>query len=52
VVEAYRAALTAHRDGLRRQAGGADGRFLHTASDDDLETSMLAALRAGVVRKA
>lgn len=52
VVQDYRQALAAHRDGLRAQARAAGGRFLHTLSSDDLERSMVAAMRAGVVRKA
>lgn len=51
LIQDYLRALAAHRDQLRRQAAGADGRFLHTASADGLESSMLAALRAGVVRR-
>lgn len=52
VVEDYLAKLAEHRDGLRRQATAAGGRFLHTSSDGDLRTWMTAAAAAGVVRRA
>jgi uncharacterized protein (DUF58 family) len=47
----YLRALAAHRDSLSRAGTGAGGRFLHSSSADDLETSMLTGLRAGVVRR-
>lgn len=52
LVQEYLAALAAHRDGLRRQAAGAQGRFLHTLSRDDLNGSVLAGLKAGVLTRA
>jgi uncharacterized protein (DUF58 family) len=52
LVREYVAALAEHRNGLRRQAAGASGRFLHTGSDDDLPTSVLAGLQAGVLGRA
>ncbi|MEO7518121.1 MAG: DUF58 domain-containing protein [Acidimicrobiales bacterium] len=51
VVADYVRALEALREDLQRQASAAGGRFLHTTSDEDLEASMLAALRAGVVKR-
>ncbi|HLQ60347.1 MAG TPA: DUF58 domain-containing protein [Candidatus Acidoferrales bacterium] len=51
LVQDYLQALQAHRERLRRAAGGAWGRFLHSGSQDDLEASMLAGLRAGVVTR-
>lgn len=47
----YQRALAAHRAGLLRAAQVSGGRLLCTSSADDLETSMLAALRAGLVRR-
>jgi len=47
----YQRALAAHRAGLARAAQSAGGRFLRSSSADDLETMMLAGLRAGVVRR-
>jgi hypothetical protein len=44
-------ALAAHRDRLTRASVGAGGRFLHTSSSDNLEAAMVAALRAGVVKR-
>ena len=51
VIHDYRRALAAHRAELTRQAGAAGGRFLHTRSDDHLETCMRTAIGAGVVRR-
>lgn len=48
----YLDALARHREGLRGQAAAVGGRFLHTLSSHDLQRSMVAAMRAGVVRKA
>ncbi len=48
----YQRALTAHRRGLIRAVQAAGGRFLHSASDDDLEGLVLTGLKAGVVRRA
>ena len=45
----YRRALSAHRAALLRSAQAVGGRFLHSSSADDLEATMLAGLRAGVV---
>lgn len=47
----YHRALAAHREELSRASRAAGGRFLHTTSGDDLEAAMLAALRAGLVRR-
>jgi uncharacterized protein (DUF58 family) len=47
----YLRALAAHRAALTRAVQAAGGRFLCSSSDDDLETMMLAGLRAGVVRR-
>jgi uncharacterized protein (DUF58 family) len=47
----YRRALAAHRDALTRAAQAARGRFVHSNSHETLETTMLAGLRAGVVRR-
>jgi len=52
VVQDYLRALDELRQKLANEAGAAGGRFLYTRSDDDLETSMRAGLRAGVVRRA
>jgi len=51
LVGEYQRALAAHRAGLVRAAQGSGGRFVSSSSADDLETSMLAALRAGLVRR-
>lgn len=45
----YRRALAAHRAALLRSVQAVGGRFLHSSSADDLEATMLAGLRAGVV---
>ncbi len=47
----YQRALAAHREVLARAALAAGGRFLHTDSADDLEATMLAGLRSGVLRR-
>ena len=47
----YRRALAAHRESLARAARGAAGRFLHSSSGENLEATMLAGLRAGVIRR-
>jgi len=47
----YRAALAGHRERLARAGRAAGGRFLHSRSSDDLEATLLAGLRAGVVRR-
>jgi uncharacterized protein (DUF58 family) len=47
----YRRALAEHRETLARAARGAAGRFLHSNSAEDLETTMLAGLRAGAIRR-
>ena len=47
----YRRALAEHREMLARAARGAAGRFLHSNSAEDLETTMLAGLRAGAIRR-
>lgn len=51
LVGEYQRALAAHRAGLARAAQVSGGRFLSSSSADDLETSMLAALRAGLVKR-
>ena len=51
LVGEYQRALAAHRAELTRASQAAGGRFLHSGSADDLEATMLAALRAGVVRR-
>jgi uncharacterized protein (DUF58 family) len=51
LVQEYVAALTAHRARLARAAEGAQGRFVHSASSNDLEATMLAGLEARVVRR-
>lgn len=48
----YQRALAAHRTMLARAAQAAGGRFVHSGSRDDLEATMLAGLRTGVVRRA
>lgn len=52
MVRQYLAALAEHRQGLRQQVGGANGRFLNTLSSHDLHESVLAGLHAGVLRRA
>jgi uncharacterized protein (DUF58 family) len=47
----YRKSLAAHREALRRAALAARGRFVHSSSQENLEATMLAGLRAGVVRR-
>jgi uncharacterized protein (DUF58 family) len=47
----YARALAAHRAALARAAEAAGGRFLRTSSADGIEASMLAGLRAGVLRR-
>jgi uncharacterized protein (DUF58 family) len=47
----YRRALGAHRHALTRAAQAARGRFLHSSSQENLEATMLAGLRAGVVKR-
>jgi uncharacterized protein (DUF58 family) len=51
LLEEYRERLERHREGLRRAARAAGGRFLASTSDLDLEATMAAGLRAGVVRR-
>ena len=51
LVQEYLQALAEHRDGLRRQAASAQGRFVHTSSADPLQVSMRAGSAAGVVRR-
>jgi uncharacterized protein (DUF58 family) len=51
LIEEYLAALAEHRERLTRAAAAAQGRFLHSRSDHDLEEMMLAGLRAGVIRR-
>jgi uncharacterized protein (DUF58 family) len=51
LVDEYRRALAAHRDALTRAAQAAGGRMIRSGSADDLETMMLAGLRAGVLRR-
>lgn len=51
LVADYHRALAAHRAELARAAQSAGGRFLHSGSADDLEATILAGLRAGVVRR-
>jgi uncharacterized protein (DUF58 family) len=51
LVGEYQRALAAHRAGLARAAQAAGGRFLASGSADDLEATMLAGLRAGVLRR-
>ena len=52
LVADYQRALVAHRSELAWAAQSAGGRFLHSVSSDDLEATMLAGLRAGVIRRA
>ena len=47
----YLRALAGHREQLARASVTAGGRFLNTSSSDDLEAAMVAALRAGVVKR-
>ncbi|HXM57846.1 MAG TPA: DUF58 domain-containing protein [Candidatus Dormibacteraeota bacterium] len=51
LVGEYQRALAAHRATLARAATAAGGRFLGSGSGDDLETMMLAGLRAGVLKR-
>jgi uncharacterized protein (DUF58 family) len=51
LVQEYLDALHTHRLRLTRAAQGAMGRFVHTLSADDLESTMRSGLRAGVVRR-
>ncbi|MBO0681807.1 MAG: DUF58 domain-containing protein [Candidatus Dormibacteraeota bacterium] len=51
LVQEYLRSLAAHREGLARACSGAGGRFISTNSSADLESAMLAGLRAGVVRR-
>jgi uncharacterized protein (DUF58 family) len=51
LVGEYQRALAAHRQGLSRATQATGGRFLSSGSADDLETMMLAGLRAGAVRR-
>ena len=51
LVGEYLRALAAHREALTRSAQAAGGRFVSSSSAEDLETMMLAGLRAGVVRR-
>jgi uncharacterized protein (DUF58 family) len=51
LVTQYRRALADHRARLLRAAQSVGGRFLHSSSGDDLEGTMVAGLRAGVVRR-
>ncbi len=51
LVREYLAALAEHRRGLRQQAGAAAGRFLNTLSGDDVPSSVLAGLQAGLLRR-
>ena len=52
VVADYERALEALRTRLSRAGTAAGGRFIHSDSAADLEATMLAGLRAGVVRRA
>lgn len=51
VLAEYRRALAEHREQLHQDAASAGGRFLHTSSGDDLESTMRHGLMAGVVRR-
>lgn len=51
VLVEYDRALTALRTRLSQAAGAAGGRFVHSDSASDLEATMLAGLRFGVVRR-
>jgi uncharacterized protein (DUF58 family) len=51
VLAEYDRALTALRTRLGQAAGAAGGRFVHSDSGADLEATMLAGLRLGVVRR-
>ena len=51
LVGEYERALAAHRRALVRAGQAAGGRFVHSGSADSLEATMLAGLRAGVVRR-
>jgi hypothetical protein len=47
----YKKALAAHRESLSRAARAASGRFVYSSSEANLEATMLAGLRAGVIRR-
>jgi uncharacterized protein (DUF58 family) len=51
LVQEYLAALAAHRSRLARASEGAQGRFVHSLSSNDLEATMLAGLEARVVKR-
>ena len=51
LVQEYLSALAAHRRSLTRAAEGAQGRFLHSLSSNDLEAVMLAGLEARVIKR-
>lgn len=51
VLSEYTRALERLRTRLRQAGSASGGRFVHSASSDDLEATMLAGLRAGVVRR-
>ena len=51
LVGEYQRALAAHRAALARAAQAGGGRLLTSGSADDLESMMLAGLRAGVLRR-
>ncbi|MEJ7764256.1 MAG: DUF58 domain-containing protein [Acidimicrobiales bacterium] len=51
LVREYLDALAEHRQGLIQQVSGAQGRFLNTLSNANLHATVLAGLRAGVLRR-
>jgi uncharacterized protein (DUF58 family) len=51
LVQEYLAALATHRSGLAHAAEGAQGRFVHSLSSNDLEAAMLAGLEARVIKR-
>ena len=51
LVQEYLDRLAAHRSLLARAAEGAQGRFVHSLSSNDLEATMLAGLGAGVIKR-
>jgi uncharacterized protein (DUF58 family) len=51
LVQEYVVALAAHRARLGRAAEGAQGRFVHSLSSNDLEATMLAGLEARVIKR-
>lgn len=51
VVADYRKAFAAHRDSLQQAATSAGGRFLHSSSGDDLESTLRTGLQAGALRR-